>query len=156
MQGLLMLRPTFYGGQVVAITVFFLLSVAYYAFFAPFLGTELYEYVAIGVYSVLVRTIKAYFFFFFSNKPSLVFPLSVILTFELEFQAFCVFILYVRCTGIDPADPGILIEPDKISAYKLQNDTDLPGKYSDNSQIRVLSAESGRIHHFDVLSILGY
>lgn len=63
MQGLLMLRPTFYGGQVVAITVFFLLSVAYYAFFAPFLGTEIYEYVAIGVYSVLVRTIKAYFFF---------------------------------------------------------------------------------------------
>lgn len=55
----------------------------------------------------------------------------------------------MRCTGIDPADPGILIEPDKISAYKLQNDTDLPGKYSDNSQIRVLSAESGRIHHFD-------
>lgn len=83
--------------QVVAITVFFLLSVAYYAFFAPFLGTEIYEYVAIGVYSVL---------------------------------AFCVFILYVRCTGIDPADPGILIEPDKISGYKLQNDTDLPGNAS--------------------------
>lgn len=83
--------------QVVAITVFFLLSVAYYAFFAPFLGTEICEYVAIGVYSVL---------------------------------ALCVFILYVRCTGIDPADPGILIEPDKISVHKLQNDTDLPGNAS--------------------------
>ncbi|CAM8919113.1 unnamed protein product [Rhodiola kirilowii] len=63
--------------QVVAITVFFLLCVAYYAFFAPFLWNDLYEYIAIGVYS---------------------------------FLALSVFILYVRCTAIDPADPGILIE----------------------------------------------
>ncbi|KAJ4702316.1 S-acyltransferase [Melia azedarach] len=83
--------------QVVAITVFFLLSVAYYAFFAPFLGTEMYEFVAIGVYSVL---------------------------------AFCVFILYIRCTAIDPADPGILLEVDKTSVYKSQRDTDLPGNAS--------------------------
>lgn len=40
--------------QVVAITVFFLLSIAFYAFFAPFLGKDIYEYVAIGVYSLLV------------------------------------------------------------------------------------------------------
>lgn len=40
--------------KVVAITVFLLLSVAYYAFFAPFLGKDLYEYVAIGVYSIFV------------------------------------------------------------------------------------------------------
>lgn len=45
------------GGQVVAITVFFLLSVAYYAFFAPFLGKDIYEYVAIGVYSIVVSII---------------------------------------------------------------------------------------------------
>jgi len=42
--------------QVVAITVFFLLSIAYYAFFAPFLGKDIYEYLAIGVYSVLVSS----------------------------------------------------------------------------------------------------
>uniref|UniRef100_A0A2N9F8M4 S-acyltransferase n=1 Tax=Fagus sylvatica TaxID=28930 RepID=A0A2N9F8M4_FAGSY len=78
--------------QVVAITVFFLLSVAYYAFLAPFLGKDIYEYVALGVYSVL---------------------------------AFSVFILYVRCTGIDPADPGILLEADQLSAHKLHNDTDM-------------------------------
>ncbi|KAL1547105.1 protein S-acyltransferase [Salvia divinorum] len=65
--------------QVVAITVFFLLSVTFYAFFAPFLGKEIYEYIAIGIYS---------------------------------FLALSVFILYVRCTAIDPADPGILIEAD--------------------------------------------
>ncbi|KAI7978821.1 Protein S-acyltransferase 21, partial [Camellia lanceoleosa] len=41
--------------------------------------------------------------------------------------AIGVFILYVRCTGIDPADPGILIEADKTSAYRSHNDTDLPG-----------------------------
>lgn len=40
--------------QVVAITVFFMLSIAYYAFFAPFLGKDVYEYVAIGVYSAFV------------------------------------------------------------------------------------------------------
>ncbi|XP_047325570.1 protein S-acyltransferase 21-like [Impatiens glandulifera] len=78
--------------QVVAITVFFLLSVAFYAFFAPFIGKDIYEYIAIGVYS---------------------------------FLALSVFVLYVRCTGIDPADPGILIEPDR-----LQNDTELPGNAS--------------------------
>uniref|UniRef100_A0A5B7B7T1 S-acyltransferase n=1 Tax=Davidia involucrata TaxID=16924 RepID=A0A5B7B7T1_DAVIN len=83
--------------QVVAITVFFLLSVAFYAFFAPFLGKDIYEYVAIGVYS---------------------------------FLALCVFILYVRCTAIDPADPGILIEADKTSAYRSHNDIDLPGNAS--------------------------
>ncbi|KAF4362877.1 hypothetical protein G4B88_014214 [Cannabis sativa] len=83
--------------QVVAITVFFLLSVAYYAFFAPFLGNYIYQYAAIGVYS---------------------------------FLALAVFILYVRCTAIDPADTGILVEPDKMSAYKSHNDLDTPGNAS--------------------------
>ncbi|GLT36732.1 hypothetical protein SLA2020_321700 [Shorea laevis] len=42
---------------VVAITVFFLLSIAYYAFFASFLGKDIYEYMAIGVYSVLALSV---------------------------------------------------------------------------------------------------
>ncbi|KAK8580750.1 hypothetical protein V6N13_143812 [Hibiscus sabdariffa] len=83
--------------QVVAITVFFLLSVAYYAFFAPFLGKDIYEYVAIGVYSIM---------------------------------ALSVLILYVRCTAIDPCDPGILLEADKASACKSHNEMDLPGNAS--------------------------
>ena len=41
--------------QVVAITVYFLLSVAFYAFFSPFLGKDIYEHVAIAVYSFLVN-----------------------------------------------------------------------------------------------------
>ncbi|RLN04311.1 putative protein S-acyltransferase 19 [Panicum miliaceum] len=61
--------------QVVAITVFLLLVVAFYAFFAPFLGKQVLEYVAIGTYT---------------------------------FVAFAVFILYIRCTSINPADPGIM------------------------------------------------
>ncbi|KAG9442547.1 hypothetical protein H6P81_018401 [Aristolochia fimbriata] len=61
--------------QVVAITVFLLLSVAFYAFFAPFLGKNLFEYVAVGIYTPV---------------------------------AFAVLFLYVRCTAIDPSDPGIL------------------------------------------------
>ncbi|XP_047163147.1 protein S-acyltransferase 21 [Vigna umbellata] len=47
----------FHTFQVVAITVFFLLSIAYYAFFAPFLGKDIYEYVAIGVYSLLALSV---------------------------------------------------------------------------------------------------
>ncbi|KAK9129200.1 hypothetical protein Sjap_009687 [Stephania japonica] len=83
--------------QVVAITVFFLLSVAFYTFFAPFLGKDIYEYVALGVYS---------------------------------FLAISVFILYVRCTAIDPADPGILIEHNDTSPCRSHNSTDLPGNAS--------------------------
>ncbi|KAH6799826.1 DHHC-type zinc finger family protein [Perilla frutescens var. hirtella] len=83
--------------QVVAITVFFLLSVAFYAFFAPFLGKDIYEYIALGVYS---------------------------------FLALSVFILYVRCTAIDPADPGILIEADKISVHTSHVGTEMTGTLS--------------------------
>ncbi|KAI0498977.1 hypothetical protein KFK09_019876 [Dendrobium nobile] len=65
--------------QVIAITVFFLLVVAFYAFFAPFLGKQILEYVAIGIYTPVV---------------------------------IGVFILYVRCTRINPADPGIMAKFD--------------------------------------------
>lgn len=42
--------------QIVAITVYFLLTIAYYAFFAPFVAKDLvFEYVAIGGYTFLVR-----------------------------------------------------------------------------------------------------
>ncbi|KAG8087666.1 hypothetical protein GUJ93_ZPchr0010g11259 [Zizania palustris] len=61
--------------QIVAITVFFLLVIAFYAFFAPFLGKQVLGYVAIGIYTPV---------------------------------AFAVFILYIRCTSINPADPGIM------------------------------------------------
>ncbi|KAH7679107.1 palmitoyltransferase protein [Dioscorea alata] len=61
--------------QVVAITVFFLLVIAFYAFFAPFLSKQIFEYIAIAVYT----------------------PVAV-----------AVFVLYVRCTRINPADPGIM------------------------------------------------
>ncbi|GAB2300471.1 hypothetical protein Dimus_034513 [Dionaea muscipula] len=88
--------------QIVAITVFFLLSVAFYAFFAPFVAKQVvFEYIAIGVYS---------------------------------FLALSVLILYVRCTAIDPADPGILIEADKTSAYQSYNDTNLPGNESSREE----------------------
>lgn len=61
--------------QVVAITVYFLLVVAFYAFFAPFLGGRIWEYALVATYSPV---------------------------------ALAVFILYVRCTAINPADPGIM------------------------------------------------
>lgn len=118
------------GAQLVAITVFFVLSVAFYAFFAPFLGKVIYEYVAIGVYSVLVSTMMLFpaffividFFFGYFFAALLHFP-----TFLINSQALSVFILYVRCTAIDPADPGILLEADETAGHKSENGTDLPG-----------------------------
>lgn len=61
--------------QVVAITVFCLLAVAFYAFFSPFLGGRFWEYASMAVYSPV---------------------------------ALLVFVLYVRSTAINPADPGIM------------------------------------------------
>lgn len=40
--------------QVAAITVYFLLVVAFYAFFAPFLGGQILEYVSMAVYTPVV------------------------------------------------------------------------------------------------------
>ncbi|KFK31028.1 hypothetical protein AALP_AA6G058700 [Arabis alpina] len=79
--------------QVVAISVYFLLTIAYFAFFAPFLGNKLYEYIAIGVYS---------------------------------FLAFSVLVLYIRCTGIDPADPGIFVEARNTPSHKSHNSNYVP------------------------------
>ena len=116
----------------VAITVFFLLSVAFYAFFAPFLGKDIYEYIAIGIYSFLVSATGASSSSIFEIMRSLSLSLSPVVAFLfllLSFQALCVFILYVRCTAIDPADPGILIEPDKTLTHRSQNNSEFPGKF---------------------------
>ncbi|CAN4096755.1 unnamed protein product [Withania somnifera] len=91
--------------QVVAITVFCLLVVAFYAFFSPFLGGRFWEYACIAAYSPL---------------------------------ALLVFVLYVRSTAINPADPGIM---SKFDSGRM-NDTnskhglsarDRPGKFDELS-----------------------
>ncbi|XP_065852448.1 probable protein S-acyltransferase 19 isoform X2 [Euphorbia lathyris] len=89
--------------QVVAITVFCLLVIAFYAFFAPFLGGRIWEYALIATYSPVV---------------------------------LLVFILYVRCTAINPADPGIMY---KFSTHIMSNpnrtnglsDRDVLGKFDE-------------------------
>lgn len=126
----LILVLCFRGEQVVAITVFFLLVIAFYSFFAPFLGKELYEYVAIAIYSTLVSTssCQAVTFFKFSSPQYLLFIFQTISLFFMDFQALAVFILYVRCTAIDPADPGILMSFDQTLVYRSHNKADLPGK----------------------------
>lgn len=91
--------------QVVAITVYCLLVVAFYAFFAPFLGRDIWEYVLVAAYT----------------------PVAAL-----------VFVLYVRSTAINPADPGIM---DKFDS-ELRNKTntrhelsaqDLPRKFDEHS-----------------------
>ncbi|KAK4489888.1 hypothetical protein RD792_000535 [Penstemon davidsonii] len=96
--------------QVLAIIVFFILSVAFYAFLAPFLGKDIYQYIATGIYSVL---------------------------------ALCVSILYVRCTAIDPADSGIFIEADKISACKSPNGTEIPSNLSMTDESSKVESKNG-------------
>lgn len=91
--------------QVVAITVFCLLVVAFYAFFAPFLGGQAWEYALIATYS----------------------PVAAL-----------VFVLYVRCTAINPADPGIMSKFDSrlrngaATKHGLSAD-DLPQKFDECS-----------------------
>lgn len=91
--------------QVVAITVFCLLVVAFYAFFAPFLGGRIWEYASIAAYTPV---------------------------------ALLVFILYVRCTAINPADPGIMFkfDPETINRHDRKHGLpakDLPRKYDELS-----------------------
>jgi palmitoyltransferase len=87
------------GAQIVAITVFFVLSVAFYAFFAPFLGKVIYEYVAIGVYSVLVSTMMLFPAIFFFVIDFLFWGVFVAL---LHFPSFLIFSgalrIYSLCT----------------------------------------------------------
>lgn len=71
--------------QVVAVTVFCLLVVAFYAFFAPFIGGNIWEYALIALYSPV---------------------------------ALLVFVLYVRSTAINPADPGIMSKFDNQPSSK--------------------------------------
>lgn len=108
--------------QVVAITVFCLLVVAYYAFFAPFVGGHTWEYALIAAYSPV---------------------------------ALLVFILYVRCTAINPADPAIMSkfyheETDKENAQKvLSSHTDAPRKLDSlgsplSSRSSIAAANSSR------------
>ncbi|CAN6463971.1 unnamed protein product [Victoria cruziana] len=100
--------------QVVAITVFFLLVVAFYAFFAPFLGKNVFEYVAMGVYSPV---------------------------------ALLVFILYVRCTAIDPADPGILVSPEERLAGKRA-----PGE---PAELEIMNTGNSGKRKFDCCACIG-
>uniref|UniRef100_A0A6N2K5E4 S-acyltransferase n=1 Tax=Salix viminalis TaxID=40686 RepID=A0A6N2K5E4_SALVM len=89
--------------QVVAITVFCLLVIAFYAFFAPFIGGKIWEFVLIGTYT----------------------PVALLVS-----------LLYVRCTAINPADPGIMSKFDSDVANKLNvkhgfSVRDLPGKFDE-------------------------
>ncbi|XP_019194495.1 PREDICTED: probable protein S-acyltransferase 19 isoform X2 [Ipomoea nil] len=102
--------------QVVAITVFCLLVVAFYTFFAPFLGGRIWEYALLGAYSPV---------------------------------ALLVFFLYVRCTAINPADPGIMSKFDSdilsntspkhgLSSKGLSRRFDEPGTGAQSSPSSVL------------------
>ncbi|KAJ9185103.1 hypothetical protein P3X46_004770 [Hevea brasiliensis] len=100
--------------QVVAITVFCLLVIAFYAFIAPFLGGHIWEYALIATYSPVV---------------------------------LLVFILYVRCTAINPADPGIMSKfntdiRNKPDMHNGLSEKDLPKKFDEIGSALHSSASS--------------
>ncbi|XP_061362417.1 probable protein S-acyltransferase 19 isoform X2 [Gastrolobium bilobum] len=94
--------------QVVAITVFCLLVIAFYAFLAPFIGGHILEYTFIAVYS----------------------PLALI-----------VFILYIRCTAINPADPGIMSKFDPRVGNKFTSAHGLLGKHQASEHDDIAAGE---------------
>ncbi|RWW25861.1 hypothetical protein GW17_00009771, partial [Ensete ventricosum] len=95
---------------VIAITVFFLLVVAFYAFFAPFLGKHIFEYASVAVYTPVVSKL------FLSHDK---YYCTICL-------AIAVFILYVRCTRINPADPGIMSKFDNEFKYQRNKKPGMP------------------------------
>lgn len=46
---------------------------------------------------------------------------------NFEFQALSVFLLYVRCTAINPADLGVYVDCDKTSKNRSKLDEELAG-----------------------------
>ncbi|KAH0919477.1 hypothetical protein HID58_027137 [Brassica napus] len=76
--------------QVVAVAVFLALAFAFFVFFAPFVGSNLHQYIAMGIYSPL------------SLEASLI---KNLVTFSL--QITCVVGLYIWCAASDPADRGV-------------------------------------------------
>ncbi|KAK3036607.1 hypothetical protein RJ639_031672, partial [Escallonia herrerae] len=110
--------------HVVAITVFCLLVVAFYSFFAPFLGGRIWEYALVATYSPV---------------------------------ALLVFILYVRSTAINPADPGIMFKfdsevltesnrKDGLSTKNLRSkfDEHSSGAHTSPSSASIAAANSSR------------
>ncbi|XP_002969305.2 protein S-acyltransferase 21 [Selaginella moellendorffii] len=74
--------------QVVAITLFFLLAIAFYVFVAPFLGSSSLEYASIALYTPV---------------------------------ALAVFLLYIRCSAIDPSDSGIFTGHKGFRTYEKKH-----------------------------------
>ena len=72
----------------------------FYMFLLPFVGTITLKNVIIGLYSTVVSYLEPNQYFSILNS---VYNLILAL-----FQAFVVFVLYIRCAAIDPSDPGIL------------------------------------------------
>ncbi|KAG4988186.1 hypothetical protein JHK85_031169 [Glycine max] len=57
------------------------------------------------------------------------------------FQALIVFILYVRCTAINPADPGIISKFDPRVGNKFSSAHDLSGKHHGSEHERIAARE---------------
>ncbi|KAK4386284.1 putative protein S-acyltransferase 19 [Sesamum angolense] len=96
--------------NVVAITVFCLLVVAFYAFFAPFMGGEYGNMLSLAYIPLWYVNLSAHMLI---DVNLYLLWTHVRIDNSVDENAYghnalLVFILYVRCTAINPADPGIM------------------------------------------------
>lgn len=116
--------------------------IAFYAFLAPFVGGQIWEYSFIGIYSPVVCKLPFY--------ESTLYSLYYLLTYKryglyclilVALQALIVFILYVRCTAINPADPGIMSKFDRRVGNKFDAAHGLLGKHQSSEHGDVVAGE---------------
>ena len=96
----------------------------FYMFLLPFVGTITLKNVIIGLYSAVVSYLEPNQYFSILNS---VYNLILAL-----FQAFVVFVLYIRCAAIDPSDPGILASVSKTKKSGFV-ETNVPEKQAISS-----------------------
>ncbi|KAG6426242.1 hypothetical protein SASPL_110462 [Salvia splendens] len=89
--------------QVVAVAVFLALGFAFYVFFAPFVGRQLFQYIAMGIYTPLANE-EAEICGLDAFTDPFLFRTSLIVFVS---QLACAFGLYIWCAGADPADTGV-------------------------------------------------
>jgi len=117
--------------------------IAFYAFLAPFIGGgHIWEYTFIAIYSPVVCKSPflsfhlIYIYYLHTQKKQ-----GLCCLIRVALQALIVFILYVRCTAINPADPGIISKFDPRVGNKFSSAHDLSGKHHGSEHERIAARE---------------
>lgn len=89
--------------QTVAVAVFSGISLSFFVFFIPFVGSNVLKFHVYAIFSPVVSDNS-------KNCSQIKFAMIELACFMGTYfcvQVLAVFVLYVRCAGSDPADPGV-------------------------------------------------